>query len=403
MSESSKKHLSAAFMEIGCNVNYWSNDTEKNHTDLVDALLCIKEHLCGLSADTNSTRDTLPPELIRHTKNPVVAYADKIVSLYHSDDLAQANDVHIGSLPSGWKQFSALYNHIKNCPENSVCILEEPETHLHPELQRILAKKIGDKASKKGIQFFIATHSTTFLSSYTWPESSETKFFEATGEMLHEGINNRRLLDALGINGVDQGQSNGIIWVEGPSDRTYLKHWIHLYCKTTNTVEPVEGIHYMFQQHGGSLLTHYAVGENSLDKIDLLKLNRNFAILMDGDGDGDLTITPDKSSSNGKQAKVAIVAGIEKQASKTCRYFVTPGYTIESSLPEKFRLKFFGDKNGRLIHKQNLSKFLASQKYTKEFKEWGSCFDQSYNMNQIVEGIVKVIYLWNSGAIEAAH
>lgn len=48
-------------------------------------------------------------------------------------------------------------------------------------------------------------------------------------------------------------QSNGIIWVEGPSDRIYLKRWLELF--TPNEYE--EGKHYQFLYYGGRLLSQY--------------------------------------------------------------------------------------------------------------------------------------------------
>lgn len=83
----------------------------------------------------------------------------------------------------------------------------------------------------------------------------------------------------LGHRASDIIQSNAVIWVEGPSDRIYLKHWISL-------VSPdlVEGIHYSIMFYGGRLLSHLTANDDDVDEfIELRALNRNLAVLIDSD------------------------------------------------------------------------------------------------------------------------
>ncbi len=89
------------------------------------------------------------------------------------------------------------------------------------------------------------------------------------------------VLDDLGIRASDILQSNGIIWVEGPSDRIYLKHWIDLYSERGF----LEGTHYQCVFYGGKLLAHLNAkkGTSQEDGVDILKANRNLAILIDSD------------------------------------------------------------------------------------------------------------------------
>ena len=73
-------------------------------------------------------------------------------------------------------------------------------------------------------------------------------------------------------------QSNGIIWVEGPSDRIYIKKWLEVL--TENRY--VEGKNYQFLYYGGRILSHYAAEEET-ELISILTTNRNAAIVIDSD------------------------------------------------------------------------------------------------------------------------
>ena len=77
-------------------------------------------------------------------------------------------------------------------------------------------------------------------------------------------------------------QANGIIWVEGPSDRIYLNHWIDLYSKGRFQ----EGRDYQCAFYGGALLarTQFKAPEQAeTDFVNLLRVNPNIIVVCDGD------------------------------------------------------------------------------------------------------------------------
>jgi predicted ATP-dependent endonuclease of OLD family len=84
----------------------------------------------------------------------------------------------------------------------------------------------------------------------------------------------------LDVRASDLLQSNGIIWVEGPSDRIYINKWI-------NICEPNlhEGFHYMIMFYGGKLLSHLSFDDDWLNNefIPLLKINTNSFVVIDKD------------------------------------------------------------------------------------------------------------------------
>lgn len=90
------------------------------------------------------------------------------------------------------------------------------------------------------------------------------------------------ILDDLGVKASDIFQSNGIIWVEGPSDRIYIKRWLEVFCPN----DIIEGRDFQFAYYGGRLLAHYTCNDEESktnELINVLKTNRHAAIVMDSD------------------------------------------------------------------------------------------------------------------------
>ncbi|MDA0153278.1 ATP-binding protein [Vibrio sp. Makdt] len=166
--------------------------------------------------------------------------------------------------------------------ENTVVCIEEPELHLHPILQRKLINYLNTATNN---QYFITTHSAHLL------DATEAQIFHV---YLEDGIskvntvsNTRErseLCAELGYKGSDILQANCVIWVEGPSDRTYLNYWI-----AAKAPDLTEGIHYSIMFYGGRLASHLTgndpeeLAEHEEELISLRKLNRNSIIMIDSD------------------------------------------------------------------------------------------------------------------------
>lgn len=161
--------------------------------------------------------------------------------------------------------------------KNTVFCIEEPEIHIHPELLKKFIKYIQINTTN---QYLITTHSNACLDFadvnvyHCRLVDDHTKCELRTTDRERIGI-----LSDLGYKSSDLLQSNCIIWVEGPSDRIYLNHWI-------KGMEPSleEGLHYSIMFYGGRLLNHLTFDSTEVNEfIRLCRINQNAAIIIDSD------------------------------------------------------------------------------------------------------------------------
>lgn len=168
--------------------------------------------------------------------------------------------------------------------DNYIFILEEMENNLHPSLQRNIIKYI-EKLTENGATFFITTHSNIFIDSYSNNDNVNLyHLFKTNNQMnlikVEHFLDKNSILNDVGFKASDILQANGIIWVEGPSDRIYVNKWINLWSNGNLK----EGKDYQCVFYGGRLLSHVTISDTDINElINLLKINRNSIILIDSD------------------------------------------------------------------------------------------------------------------------
>lgn len=174
--------------------------------------------------------------------------------------------------------------------------IEEPEMYLHPGILRKFIEAINSDVFKNH-QYFITTHSNIVLdtSADTNIKMSIFKFKKVSNinnndgkPFLVEQCNNGdvSLLNELGVRNSSVFLSNCSIWVEGITDRLYLKHYLELYCKKYPDKKVYrENIDYTFIEYGGGNVVHFNFDEKIDDSnsINAKYINNKIFLIADND------------------------------------------------------------------------------------------------------------------------
>lgn len=235
--------------------------------------------------------------------------------------------------------FLRLYPEVKKTGSTSklVFCLEEPENNLHPALLRRLIDFLARQREDRGFSLVITTHSPICIDLATKrddatilhvrSEDGRTVCGNVLGYAGHSSI-----LEDLDVRGSDILQANGIIWVEGPSDRVYINKWIEVVSEGNLR----EGAHYTFMFYGGKVLNHFDAlpPEELPKKIAMLAVNRNIAVVIDSDRRPKAWRTktgkPRRPQQQLNETKREIIRQVEENGGYA---WVTEGKEIENYVP----------------------------------------------------------------------
>lgn len=239
-------------------------------------------------------------------------------------------------------------------PRDYICLIDEPENGLHPELQQIFLKFIKKAIlddEKYTRQFFFATHSASFIDF-----SNPARVFslsKSNNELLIRTINEnnfRIIRNELGYSPSALFQANGIIWVEGPSDIDYVKMLLKCFDHDVEK-ERIMIVPFFGDQN---------IISNHLNYDILKEINPNFSIMMDSD----------RASKSTKIAKDKIDTK-KKFESKGIKFWVYEVFRdIEGILPQEFLNDYFNIDTSKGLDYQK-DPFEKLENYVNRLKDNG--------------------------------
>nr|WP_095928626.1 AAA family ATPase [Flavobacterium sp. ACN2] len=196
---------------------------------------------------------------------------------------------YLHDLGDGIQSLIILMYTIFIAPENTMVFIDEPELNLHPGMQRLFLEQITNNPAltKKKLTYVIATHSNHLLdltiekdniSVYSFSKKENGKF-----QIKNVNAGNNEIIRELGVNNSSVFLANSSIWVEGISDRNYIKAFLIAYCNSEKKSMPREDIDFAFLEYAGSNLVHYEFSYEENDNIKAFALNNKIFILADND------------------------------------------------------------------------------------------------------------------------
>lgn len=240
--------------------------------------------------------------------------------LVHIEDEKETRELY--KLGDGIQAIIILVYKIFMAESNSFIYIDEPELNLHPGMQRLFLEQISTNKDlkKKNLTYIITTHSNHFLDLTIEKENvsiyafspKETKSGESQFVIRNVNSGDNSVLKHLGVNNSSVFMANCSIWVEGISDRNYIKSFLKLYLKYLEEEKREdnkkeyksikEDIDFAFFEYAGSNIEHYVFDEEIAEQeedliekeINSLALSNRIFLLADSDN-------ADKRTKKGKR------------------------------------------------------------------------------------------------------
>lgn len=186
--------------------------------------------------------------------------------------------------------------------EPTMFFIEEPEQNVHAGLQRSIIEAFRLRPQH---MFFMTTHSNHFVDlAQEYDDVSLQQIYQQVvgsdeTTVVESSEVKMQLLDSLGVRASSVLTANCSIWVEGITDKLYLRVYLEKFVKELEqSNEPnrlkraeklrhyKENLHYLFTEYQGSNITHWDFDDAKYELADSTpakKLNSKILLLADGD------------------------------------------------------------------------------------------------------------------------
>ena len=250
-----------------------------------------------------------------------------------------------------------------------ICI-EEPELYLHPGMQRILLDTLLRGSYFKNHQFFLTTHSNHFLdltldrdniSIYAFTKVSNQESNLSNFEIENVEGDKTNVLNSLGVKNSSVFLTNCTVWVEGITDRYYIRHYLDLFQKSLNQPEEnliKEDLHFSFVEYAGDNINHWSFLDYEEKPINVERLCGKLILITDNDGETKLERKNKLKRFLGKRYLCLKSREIENLLKKEILLEIIKDYEKE----ETFRYKNFNEEDykseylGHFIEKKILTR-----------------------------------------------
>lgn len=218
---------------------------------------------------------------------------EKVVHIKIGDD----EQLPIQHLGDGLQNLIVCTFPIITAKTPTVFFIEEPEIYMHPGMQRAFMELL-QKYNQH--QYFLTTHSNHLLSIASEEDDVSIYHFNKIRKDAYVKFNielrsagDKSILQNIGVRNSSVFIANCTVWIEGITDRKYLKTYMKKYLdeieKSNRQLfqrykDYREDLHYSFVEYQGSTLTHWGFDEEpSGETISAKSLCGNPLLIADGD------------------------------------------------------------------------------------------------------------------------